>query len=127
MAFFSVDDGAHGHPKHRAAGLPAVGLWTLAGSYCRAYKLDGQIPGWYVKSWANGTKIAAVLVDVGLWHGAGHECKKCPQPTDSEGWIFHDWRDIHDSPEAIELQRQKGRERQRKRRETMRNGYGSDI
>lgn len=127
MAFFSVDDGAHGHPKHRAAGLAAVGLWTLAGSYCRAYKLDGQIPGWYVTSWPNGKRLAAALVDAGLWHEAGHKCDDCDQPDDKTGYIFHDWLDIHEGASEIERQREAGRERQRRRRQRLREATGADL
>jgi hypothetical protein len=127
MAFFNVDDHAHGHPKHRAAGLAAVGLWTLAGSYCRAYKLDGQVPGWYVSSWPSGGRLAATLTDVGLWHQVGHNCPDCPQPDDPNGWVFHDWLDIHDSSNEVERQRQQGRRRQRERRQKVRESLGAEL
>lgn len=112
MPFFNVDDHAHSHPKFRRAGLPAVGLWAMAGSWARAHKQDGFVPDWFVITWPNGKKLAAALVSAGLWDRAQHDGE--------EGFQFHDWLDIHDTRDEVEEQRMKNRERQRKRRQKLR-------
>lgn len=116
MPFFNVDDHAHSHPKFRRAGLPAVGLWTMAGSWARAHKQDGFVPDWYVALWPGGRKLAAKLVEAELW---------LPGKQDGEeGWNYHDWLDIHDGSDEVEQQRAKARDRQRKRRAALRAGGG---
>lgn len=116
MAFFNVDDQMHSHPKHVAAGIAATGLWTRAGSFCRNYKQDGQVPSWFVAGVTGGKRAAAQLVAHGLWHASGHDCAGCPQPDDRSGWVFHDWLDINSSAEEVERQREAARKRQAKRR-----------
>jgi len=54
MAWFNTDDKMHSHPTSRAAGLEAIGLWTLAGTYCTDYLTDGAIPESFVESWPKG-------------------------------------------------------------------------
>lgn len=119
MAYFLVDDQFHGHPKARRAALEAVGLWTVAGSHCRAYKSDGFVPAWYVAGWPRGKQIAARLVSAGLW--------KRDTEGGEEGYRFHDWHHVHDPADEIERQREMGRERQRKRRAKARQGRGTDL
>lgn len=114
MPFFFVDDHAHTHPKFRRAGLPAVGLWTMAGSWARAHKQDGFVPEWFIATWPNGKKYAAALVTSGLWYEAEEDGER--------GWHYHDWLDIHDDSDQVEKQRAKNRERQRKRRAALRAG-----
>ena len=119
MAYFSVDDQLHGHPKVRRAGLEAIGLWTVAGSHCRAYKSDGFVPEWVVSSWPRYKQNAARLVAAGLWIQA--------EKDGETGWRFHDWLDMHDPAEVTEIQREQGRERQRKRRARLREEKGADL
>lgn len=119
MAYFLVDDQFHGHPKARKARLEAVGLWTVAGSYCRAYKSDGFVPEWFVTGWPKGKQLADRLVSQGLWRKETHEGEP--------GYRFHDWHHIHDAADEIERQREKGRERQRKRRAKAREDSGVDL
>lgn len=107
MPFFNVDDQFHGHPKRRKAGWAAVGLWTTAGSWCRAYKRDGFIPADLIKEW-RATTLASKLVAVGLWSEAIENGER--------GYKFHDWLDINTPSDEVEKQRAKARERQRKRR-----------
>jgi hypothetical protein len=116
MPFFNVDDQLHGHPKARAAGLAAIGLWTLAGSHCRAYKSDGNVPAWFVAGQPQGARLAARLVAANMWHAPGHDCDECPEPAEPDGWIFHDWLDVNTSAEEVERQREQNRKRQRRRR-----------
>lgn len=118
MPYFNVDDHAHSHPKFRRAGLAAVGLWTMAGSWARAHKQDGFVPDWYVATWPSGKKLAAALVSAGLWLPA--------ESGDEKGWSFHDWLDIHDEGDEVERQRRQSRERQRARRARLREA-GSEV
>jgi hypothetical protein len=119
MAYFLVDDQYHGHPKVRRASLEAVGLWTVAGSHCRAYKSEGFVPTWFVAGWPKGKQLATKLVAAGLWSRDHHEGE--------DGYRFHDWHHIHDPADEIERQREKGRERQRKRRAKAREDRGTDL
>lgn len=89
MVWFKVDDNANDHPKFRAAGLEAIGLWTVAGSWSSRQLTDGRIPDWYITTWPNGKKLAARLVDARLWHRPGHGCEQCPDIAD--GYLFHDF------------------------------------
>lgn len=110
MPFFNVDDQFHSHPKRRKAGWAAIGLWTTAGSWCRAYKHDGFVPLAMVEEW-RAKKQAAQLVVAGLWHQAESEGEP--------GYLFHDWLDINTTSDEVERQREKARERQRKRRQKL--------
>lgn len=112
MAFFNVDDQFHSHPKTRRAGLAAIGLWTVAGSWSQAYKQQGFVPAYEVSAWPQGKRLAAQLVAAGLWDVATSE--------DGEpGWRFHDWLDIHQTADEIEQQREKWRKRQKARRQKL--------
>ena len=54
----------HAHPKVRRAGLKAVGLWTIANSWCRDHHKNGFVPDEFVKE---SPEVAQRLVDAGLW------------------------------------------------------------
>lgn len=112
IPWFKVDDTLHSHPKTRRAGLAAMGLWTVAGSYSMAYKTDGFVPTWFVAGLPTGKRLAKQLVDCGLW---SHEVR-----DGDPGFIFHDWADYQPSSDEIEADREKARERQRARRQRLR-------
>lgn len=107
MAFFNVDDQFHGHPKRRRAGWAAIGLWTAAGSWCRAYKRDGFVPAELIDEW-KAKRMATQLVDAGLWSEA--------KEGGEIGYQFHDWLDINSASDEVEKQREAARKRQRARR-----------
>jgi len=113
MPWFKVDDELHGHPKPRRAGLAAYGLWTVSGAYSMAYKTDGFVPEWYVRSWPQGAKLAASLVQVGAW--------SADQKEGESGWSFHDWADYQPLSDEIEADRENARRRQRERRQRLRD------
>ena len=117
MTWFKVDDTLHSHPKPRKAGLQAMGLWTLAGSYCMAYKTDGFVPDYYITSWPRGRHLADQLVKAGQW--------EVGEKDGEAGWFFHDWFDYQPSSDEIEADRVYARERQRKRREKLRESRQS--
>lgn len=107
MPDFRVADTASEHPKLRAAGLVAAGLWSMAGSWSMnpAHMTDGWVPEYWVVGWPQGKKSAAKLVEVGLW---------VPMERDGQrGWQFHDWFDINRSAATVEDEKRKARERMR--------------
>lgn len=114
MPWMKIDDTFHSHPKARGVGLPAIGLWTLCGSYSMAYKQDGFVPEWFAHGFQNGKRLADNLVSIGLWEKAvrGEEV----------GYQFHDWLDVQQSAEEIEADREKARQRQRDFRKRLREG-----
>lgn len=112
MTWFKVDDTLHGHPKARRAGLAAMGMWALGGSYASQYVTDGFVPEWFVVAWPQGRRRAAELVAAGMW-----------EPTvkgDEPGWQFHDWEHFQPSRAEIEADRASNRERQKRWREARR-------
>lgn len=119
MAWFKVDDLFHGHPKQKAAGRAAIGLWTACGAYSSAYKLDGFVPDTEVFSGPD-RKLADKLVEVGLWHKASEECVCRITQRRAGGWYFHDWSDFQPTADEVERDREAARERQRKSRERRR-------
>ena len=119
MPWFKVDDTLHGHPKARAANLPAMGLWTLAGSYASQYTTEGFIPEWFVTSWPSGRKHATALVRTGLWREG--------ERAGESGWWFHDWEHYQMTKEEIDRDRELNRERQRRFREGRRKARESAI
>jgi hypothetical protein len=127
MPWFRVDDTLHSHPKPRKAGLAAIGLWTVAGSYCSEYVTEGSIPTWYVTGWPSGRKLAERLVLAGFWHAAGHNCRRCPQPKEGDSWQFHDWEHYQMTKDEIERDREANRDRQRRFREKRREARDAAI
>ena len=112
MPWFKVDDTLHSHPKTRKSGLEAIGLWSVAGSYCMAYKTDGFVPSWFVTSWPRGQRLADSLVKSGQW--------EIGEKDGEPGWYFHDFHDYQPTSDEIEAGREYARERQRKRRARLR-------
>lgn len=90
MAWFNADDRLHSHPKARKAGLEAMGLWVVSGTYCSNYKTDGFVPDYYVNSWPKGARLAARLVDSMLWEMA------------PDGYRFLSWPEYQRTKEQIE-------------------------
>lgn len=100
MPWFKVDDAFHGHPKVLELSLPAVGLWTLAGSWCASYLTDGEITLRAIGRLGGNAKTAKELVDAGLWLPAGEDT-----------YQFKDWIDYQPLKAEIEAERDAARER----------------
>jgi hypothetical protein len=100
---FRVDDGLHNHPKARKAGLEAMGLWNVSGSWCMGYLTDGFVPDWYVRGWPKGLTLARRLVEAGFWTPAVKDGEK--------GWQFHEFTGPgrNDTRAEIEAAREKWR------------------
>lgn len=110
MTWFYVDDHLHDHRKARRAGLEAMGLWTLAGSWCADNLTDGFVPADVVWRWTGGMEAAELLakqlVAAGLWHE--------DEEDGDRGWRFHDWSDVQKTREQVLSQREKRAEAGRK-------------
>lgn len=105
MTWFKVDDTLSAHPKTRAAGLAAMGLWVVAGSWSSQQLTEGFIPTWFVETWPRGRRHAVELVAAGLWIQR------------SDGWEFHDWTDCNPTAEKERARRKSAADRQRRARE----------
>lgn len=64
MPWFNADSKMHSHPKIRAAGLEAMGLWPVSGTYAAEFLTDGFVPAWYVESWPKGRRLAQKTVAI---------------------------------------------------------------
>lgn len=102
MAWFNADDKMHSHPKSRIAGLEAMGLWLLAGTYCTDYLTDGEVPEWFVESWPRGKQLAGKLVKAGFWEAA------------EDGWQFLSWAEYQRTKEQVLAAKEKAAERKAK-------------
>ena len=109
MSWFRVDDTLAAHPKTRRAGLAAMGLWTVAGSWSSQQLTEGFVPEWFVATWPQGKALARRLVLAELWDEA--------KDGDETGWLFHDWTDANPTAEQEKERRRKARDRQRRLRE----------
>lgn len=98
----------------RRVGLDALGLWTVCGSHCMAYKTDGFVPEWFAHQFPRGRRLAAELVSAGLWDNAIR--------NGEPGYQFHDWLHYQQSSEEIERDREHNRQRQRDFRKRLRDG-----
>lgn len=113
MVDFRIADTAPEHPKLRAVGLAAAGLWSLAGAYAMRELTDGWVPEYWVQTWPSGKKHAAALVNVGLWSKAVRQSLP--------GYQFHDWIDYQRTAESVERERAEARDRARRNRESKRS------
>ena len=99
MPWFKVDDGFHGHPKVVELSLAAVGIWTLAGSWCAKYLTDGVITLRAIERMEGDEALALELVARGLWLEI------------ASGFMFKDWAEYQPLKVAIEAERLAARER----------------
>lgn len=102
IPWFKVDDGFHGHPKVMDLSLEAVGLWSLAGSWCAKYLTDGFVPEKTIRRLGGGPDLAMELLSAGLW------------VAEDGGWQFKDWTDYQPSKVEVEAERQAARDRMKK-------------
>jgi len=104
VTWFKVDDTLAAHPKVNRAGLAAMGLWVLAGSWSSQQLTDGYVPLWFVTRLEGGRRAADRLVKVGLWHEVVNE--------DGElGFTFHEWEQANPTRDAVVTRREMARER----------------
>lgn len=113
MPDFRVAETAPEHPKLRAAGLPAIGLWAAAGAYAMRELTDGWVPEYWVQTWPTGKRQATTLVKVGLWNRETRH--------GMPGYAFHDWDGYQRSAESVHAERAEARERARRRRAALKS------
>ncbi|MEV1331154.1 hypothetical protein AB0J20_16430 [Micromonospora costi] len=119
MPWFKVDDGLHAHMKAVRAGVPAMGLWVLAGSWSSNQLTDGWVPDYIVARLdPDYREHAATLVRAGLWVEDEYDGDK--------GWRFHQWEEHQPSSESVLAKREAARERMRRIRE-QRSAGSQDV
>ena len=115
MAWFKVDDKLHSHTKAARAGVDAMGLWVLCGSWSADQLTDGFVPDYIaLRLDVKARSKAARLVSAGLWNVA----EKCGD----RGWSFHDWADMQPTRADVESKREQEREKKRRWREKASRG-----
>jgi hypothetical protein len=104
MPWFMVDDKLHSHRKAVRAGVQAMGLWVLSGSWSADHLQDGFIPDYMaLRIDPDAALHAAELVAAGLWSVA--------EKDGEQGWLFHEWDEFQPTREAVEAKREAARER----------------
>lgn len=106
MPWFKVDDAFHSHPKVMELSVEAVGLWTLAGTWCANYLTDGVIKESVLhrfgRTSANVRELCAELVEADLWDEI------------SEGvYQYRNWAEYQPVKDDVEAEREAARERMR--------------
>ena len=102
VSFWFTGDEEPKDQRFRDAGLAACGLYQMAGAQCmrevrnqrEALPAKWFVPDHFVRSWPNGARVAARLVQVGLW-----------ERTD-DGY-FYAWIRQQNTPEALRDKRAK--------------------
>jgi hypothetical protein len=120
MTWFKVDDGLHAHRKVVRAGVAAMGLWVLAGSWSSDQLTDGWVPDYIATRLDPGQaeKHAAALVRAGLWFPDEHDGER--------GWWFHQWSDHQPTSKSVHDQRAAARDRMTRLREARRLARSDD-
>jgi hypothetical protein len=106
MPWFKVDDGLHAHRKVARAGIDAMGLWVVAGSWCADQLTDGFIPDYMARKLDEDFEVhAASLVAAKLWIVG--------EKDDETGWWFHQWSEEGRQPTAASVNAKRGDARER--------------
>jgi hypothetical protein len=114
MVWFKVDDKLHDHRKARAASTEAIGLWTLAGSWCSDNLTDGFVPCSVLPRWGpKWRQYATRLVQAGLWVEATKDGER--------GYQFHQWSDEGRQPTREQVERERAAARNRMQRARSKN------
>lgn len=120
MTWFKVDDALHSHRKAVRAGVPAMGLWVLAGSWCADHLSDGFIPDYMAERMDRDfEEHAARLVDAGLWTAV--------EKGGDKGWQFHEWTEQQPTAEYVREKRADAKDRMHRLREQRRNSGSRDV
>jgi hypothetical protein len=108
MAWFKVDDGLHASRKllsiPKRSRFAAVGLWTVAGSWCADQLTDGLVPEYMLTVWGSPPAAPQSLVEAGLWERI------------SDGYRFCNWLEYQPRKEDVDAERAASRERMRELR-----------
>lgn len=121
-----MDDDIHNHPKARAAGPYAMGVWAMCGAWVAKNLTDGWVPESQVREQGgkNWRKAARSLVDVGLWRPQtrergknGGRTEEDVTPLHGHGFVFHDYHDYNPTREQVLAEREAAAARQRAARD----------
>ena len=109
MSWFRCDDQLADHPKVMALDalrVPAIGLWTLCGTYCARHLTDGFVPRGVAVMYGgrDAKKLTDALVRSGLF------------VVVDGGWRLHDYLDWNPSREKVLAERAAAKARMEKRR-----------
>lgn len=104
MTWFKVDDGFYDHPKVLGLDVAAVGLWTLAGSYCARHLTDGVISERQIRAIGGTRRQAEKLVAAGLW-------SVDEASASARRYVFNDWRDFQPTRDDVLSKREEARRR----------------
>ena len=108
MAWFKVDDGFHASRKllqiPKRARYAAVGLWTIAGSWCADQLTDGFIPDYMIRELGAPPSAPESLVRAGLWERT------------QAGYVFCNWHEYQPSKQDVDTERAASRARMRELR-----------
>lgn len=107
MTWFKVDDDLFDHPKVRAAGTAAMGLWVRCGSWSGRYLTEGWVPRDVALRYGT-LRQAEKLAAVGLWVEGERDGER--------GWLFHQFLDRNPTRIKVENDRFAARERKQKSR-----------
>lgn len=109
MPWFKVDDKLHSHKKAARAGMAALGLWVVCGSWAMDQLTDGFVPDYIARRFdPDADANAATLVRIGMWEPGEHE--------GDTGWWFHDWSDHQPTRDSVHQRRDHEREKKRQQR-----------
>lgn len=104
MVWFKVDDKLHDHRKIRQAGVAAMGLWVLAGSWSSDNLTDGFVPETVLRRWEhNYRRLSEKLVSANLWSAETVEGEP--------GYRFHNWGERQPTSSDVEERRSEARQR----------------
>jgi len=113
MAWFKVDDGLHASRKllkiPKRNRFAAIGLWTVAGSWCADQLTDGNVPNYMITEWGGPPAAPEALTDAGLWERT------------HDGYVFYNWHEYQPSKQDVDAERAASRERMRDLRAKRRN------
>lgn len=108
MAWFKVDDGLHSSRKFlsipKRARFAAIGLWTVAGSWCADELTDGHVPNYMLDVWGAPPSAPQSLVDAGLWE------------RESGGYVIYNWLEYQPRKADVDAEREASRDRMRELR-----------
>ena len=110
MAWGRIDDKMHSHRKTmhipRRRRCEAIGLWTLANSWCNLHATDGHVPRDIWDEFGAAEDVPKLLVDSGYWI-----------ETD-DGYQFVNWGEFNLTADDQQSKREAEAERKRKWRES---------
>lgn len=101
MTWFKVDDKLHSHPKVELAGVAAMGLWVIAGSWSADQLTDGVVSVERISRLCGDRRqahlLAKSLVRAGLWVEV------------EGGYKYHEWHEHQPTAEAVKAEKERKR------------------